>query len=106
MAPLLPNPNPIILGLGGTENAGEATDEVKGEARAIGLKGTKSWQLQSKCPIDGKELKGSVIKQEAKAVWLLAVELLEIAQHCSPGDRTVPCTNGVHGIRGRRFDVH
>ncbi|KAJ1384311.1 hypothetical protein SESBI_42658 [Sesbania bispinosa] len=84
MAPLLPNPNPIMLGLGGTENAGEATDEVKGEARGIGLKGTKSWQLQSKCPVDGERTQGGVIKQEAKAVWLLAVELLEIATTLQP----------------------
>ena len=52
--------------------------------RDIHLKGAKCWQLQSKCSVDGKRAHGSVIEQDAKAVWLLAVELLEFATALRP----------------------
>ncbi|TKY44698.1 hypothetical protein E2542_SST30976 [Spatholobus suberectus] len=59
------------------------------ECRDIGinLKGAKSWKLQSKCPVDGERAQVSVIEQEAKAVWLLAVELPEVATAFLPWRR-------------------
>ena len=41
IASLLPNPNPMMLGLGGTENSGEATKSIEKEDRLVQFPGQK-----------------------------------------------------------------
>ncbi|PNX83278.1 hypothetical protein L195_g039318 [Trifolium pratense] len=65
MASLLPNPNPMMLGLGGTVNAGEATNSIE--------------SMMSKCSVYGERGKGSAVEQETKAVRLLIIDSLEAA---------------------------
>jgi hypothetical protein len=43
------------------------------------LEAAKKRQLQSQCVVNRERVEGGVIEQEAKAVWLLGIELLEVA---------------------------